>query len=248
MFATASRWTVPDALIFIDDGINCTRVSKRRPAYMKMMGLLKPRPAFQVLIVSERKSIGREMTQTAEAIRELAAARVEVSNTCTGGVSRRRTIGEKLIASVEGFADEDHIRKTSERTKEAHERIVGQGRVVGGRVFGYRNEHVYSGFDAHGNPLRSHTIRVVNEPEAAVVRRIFELYDSGLGLKAIAKKLTRDGALAPKPFQRRTPTPTCTAHGRITSGHHRRSAASSAVRSIEASSFGTRRRSVMRPR
>jgi site-specific DNA recombinase len=68
------------------------------------------------------------------------------------------------------------------------------------RTLAYRNEHV-GGLDAHGNFLKSHTRRVVDETEAAVVVRIFELYDSGLGLKAIAKRLTSEQAPAPKPIK-----------------------------------------------
>ena len=53
------------------------------------------------------------------------------------------------------------------------------------------------------NPLRSHVDLMVDDAEAAVVRRIFDLYDSGLGLKAITKRLTTEGAVSPRPFKRR---------------------------------------------
>ena len=72
--------------------------------------------------------------------------------------------------------------------------------VVGGRVFGYRNVDVIIGQDARGRSLRSHVERVSDEAEAAVVVRIFELFAEGYGLKRIAKVLTADGAVAPKPF------------------------------------------------
>ena len=74
---------------------------------------------------------------------------------------------------------------------------------MGGRVFGYRNVHVYDGVDQHGNPRRSHTAREVDPVEAAVVVRIFELFAEGFGLKRIAKRLTAEGAPAPKPFIRK---------------------------------------------
>ena len=44
---------------------------------------------------------------------------------------------------------------------------------------------------------------VIDETEPPVVVRIFELYASGLGLKAIAKRLTSEGASHPKPFRRK---------------------------------------------
>src|SRR5439155_706151 len=75
------------------------------------------------------------------------------------------------------------------------------GVLVGGRVFGYHNRVIYNGIDRDGNPLRSHVEREINDAEAAVVRRIFALYDAGEGLKRIAKLLTSEGAPQPKHFR-----------------------------------------------
>jgi hypothetical protein len=70
----------------------------------------------------------------------------------------------------------------------------------------YRNVDVVSGTDQHGRPLRSHVERKVELTEAAVVRRIFQLYADGLGLKAIAKRLMQEGAAQPTPFTRKDKT------------------------------------------
>lgn len=63
-----------------------------------------------------------------------------------------------------------------------------------------------SGVDTFGRPLRSHVRRIIEPAEGAVVVRIFELYASGLGLKAIAKRLTNERVEPPTPFVRRDPT------------------------------------------
>ena len=86
---------------------------------------------------------------------------------------------------------------------ESHADHHKKGHVVGGRQFGYTNKDVFSGVDLHGRPLRSHVERVINPAEAKVVRRIFELYDSGHGLKRIAKLLRQEKALFPQPFKRK---------------------------------------------
>ena len=93
------------------------------------------------------------------------------------------------MSAVQRLADEAHREQTSERVHESHTRSAKAGHVVGGRVFGYTNQDVFNGVDLHGRPLRSHVERVINPAEAAVVRRIFELYDAGEGLKRIAKTL-----------------------------------------------------------
>ena len=204
-FAGKRGWTVSDQHVYKDDGISGTEFAKR-PAFMKMMNSLKPRPPFQVLIVSEQKSIGREMAETSYVIKQLAQAGVEIVEYVHGKSLTPRTTIEKLMSSVQGFSDEDHAVKSSERVIEAHTKLFAMGRVVGGRVFGYKNVHKYSGEDADGNPRKSHTEREVNPTEAAVVRRIFELYDAGEGLKRIAMQLNEEHAARPKPFIRKDPT------------------------------------------
>ncbi|HVL69274.1 MAG TPA: recombinase family protein [Vicinamibacterales bacterium] len=201
-FAASRGWTVLAEHIFVDDGISGAEF-ERRPEFQRLLSLTKGRAPFRYLIVSERKSIGREMTQTSTVIQQLADAGVEVFEYVHGKSLTPRNHLDKLLASVQGYSDEDHIRKTSERVHEAHKRSVQRGHCIGGRVYGYKNVHVYSGEDKDGNPLRSHVERHINPEQAPVVRRIFELYASGLGLKAIAKRLNVEGAPPPPPFKRK---------------------------------------------
>jgi site-specific DNA recombinase len=65
--------------------------------------------------------------------------------------------------------------------------------VTGGRVYGYDNNEVTTP-EGH----RLHVVRVVNEGQAALVRRIFELYASKMGLTRIAKTLIAQGIAAPR--------------------------------------------------
>jgi hypothetical protein len=62
------------------------------------------------------------------------------------------------------------------------------GHVTGGRVFGYDNIEIV-GTDGK----RSHVERRINETEALIVRRVFELSSAGHGVKAIAKTLNAEG-------------------------------------------------------
>jgi hypothetical protein len=76
-FATRKGWTVTDAHVYVDDGISGTEF-KKRPAFMRMMHAITPKAPFRVLIVSEQKSIGREMSETSFTIKQLAQAGVEI--------------------------------------------------------------------------------------------------------------------------------------------------------------------------
>ena len=203
-FAASKGWTVADDYIFVDDGISGTEF-KKRPAFMRMMGTL-PRPPFRVLIVSEQKSIGREMSETAMTIKRLHQADVEIFEYVHGRSLDATTPIAKFVSSAQAFSDEDHSVKTGERVHESHTRSMKSGHVVGGRVFGYHNRVIYNGEDRDGNPLRSHVELEVNPTEAKVVRRIFALYDQGEGLKRIAMQLNEEHAAYPKPFVRKDPT------------------------------------------
>jgi site-specific DNA recombinase len=200
-FALKQGWTVSDVHVYIDDGISGAEFEKR-PGFMQMMSALQPRAPFQRLIVSERKSIGREQNQTGYVIKQLAEAGVEIFEYVHGKSLTPRNAMDKFMSNAQGYADEQHREASSERVHEAHTRLHSAGHVVGGRVFGYRNVDVFKGEDQHGRPLRSHVEREIDPIEAAVVRRIFELYDSGLGLKRIAKLLTSERAAHPKPSVR----------------------------------------------
>lgn len=195
-FADKRGWIVSEAHVFVDDGISGAEFDKR-PALSRLRGLLVHHAPFQALIVSERKSIGRESSETAYVIKQFAEAGVEIFEYVHGKSLTPRSALDKILSNVQGFADEAHREASSERVHEAHTRLHVAGHVVGGRVFGYRNQDVFNGLDRDGRPLRSHVERIINPVEAAVVERIFALYDSGEGLKRIAKLLTAEGAVAP---------------------------------------------------
>lgn len=204
-FAAKCGWTVPAEFIYVDDDISGAEF-KRRPELQRMLATAKSRAPFQRLIVSEQKSIGREMTQTQMVITDLARAGVEIFSYDGQSLTPKNYV-EKMMGAFRAGADEAHREDTAKRVHEAHARSVNRGYVVGGRVFGYRNRKVFlPGTDLHGNALYSHTERVIEPAEAAVVKQIFHLYDSGLGLKAVSKRLTAEGAVCPIPFIRRDPT------------------------------------------
>ena len=75
MYAKGKGWIVDEACIFVDDGISGAEFA-RRPGFVRLMNSLKPRPPFQVLIMSEESRLGRESIETAYALKQLVAADV----------------------------------------------------------------------------------------------------------------------------------------------------------------------------
>ena len=76
-YAVRKGWTVDDAHIYVDDGISGAEFLKR-PGFLRMMNALKPRPPFQVLVMSEESRLGREAIETAYALKQLISAGVRV--------------------------------------------------------------------------------------------------------------------------------------------------------------------------
>jgi DNA invertase Pin-like site-specific DNA recombinase len=66
-YAAAKGWTV-GADVYADDGISGAEFVKR-PGFLRLMNALKPRPPFQVLIMSEESRLGREQIETAYALK-----------------------------------------------------------------------------------------------------------------------------------------------------------------------------------
>src|SRR3954454_2972742 len=140
------------------------------------MNALKPRAGFQVLVMSEESRLGREAIKTAYALKQLVQAGVRVFFYLE---DRERTLDsptDKIMLSLTAFADELEREKARQRTYDAMVRKARAGHVTGGRVFGYDNVEIM-GVDGK----RSHVVRQVNDEQAAIVRRIFEMSASGHG-------------------------------------------------------------------
>jgi site-specific DNA recombinase len=196
-YATRKGWTVPDEYVYVDDGISGAEFSNR-PGFVRLMAAIKPRAPFQVLLMSEESRLGREQIEVGYALKQLI----------TGGVrvfcyleDRERTLDspiEKAMLSLQTMADEMEREKARLRVSDAMSRKARAGYCCGGTCFGYDNVPVVS---ADGR--RSHVERRINEAQAAIVRRMFDLCAAGTGYTRIAKQLNAEGAPAPRPKQGR---------------------------------------------
>ena len=200
VYAVRKGWTADEAHVYVDDGISGAEFAKR-PGFLRLMNALKPRPLFQVLVMSEESRLGRESIKTAYALKQLIAAGVRVFFYLE---DRERTLDsptDKIMMSLTAFADEMERARASQRVTDAMERKARAGHVTGGRVFGYDNVEIV-GPDGR----RSHVERRINETEAAIVRQVFRLSAEGHGMKAITKRLNAEGAPSPRAQQGRSQT------------------------------------------
>jgi site-specific DNA recombinase len=195
-YAARKGWTVSDEHVHADDGVSGAEFAAR-PGFVRLMNALKPRPPFQVLIMSEVSRLGREQIETAYALKQLSTAGVR----CFGYLDDCELVMEsatdKFLLSAVNFAAELEREKARQRVSDAMLRKARAGHVCGGTCFGYRNVEIAApGPD--GRPHRQFVRREIEPIEAATVRRIFELCAAGDGLKGITKRLNVEGAPAPR--------------------------------------------------
>jgi site-specific DNA recombinase len=156
-YAARKGWTVADEHVYVDDGISGAEFANR-PGFLRLMNSLKPRPPFQVLVMSEESRLGREAIETAYALKQLVQAGVRVFFYLE---DRERTLDsptDKIMMSLTAFADELEREKARQRTYDAMIRKAKAGHVTGGRVFGYDNVEVLG-----PDGKRSHVVRRINE-------------------------------------------------------------------------------------
>src|SRR5262249_57361092 len=105
-YVARKGWTVAEANVYADDGVSGAEFGDRRPGLARLLNALKPRPPFQVLVMSEESRLGRESIEVAYALKTLAPAGVRVFLYLE---DRERTLGSptaKLLLSVARYARE----------------------------------------------------------------------------------------------------------------------------------------------
>jgi len=134
--------------------------------------------AIDVLVVMELTRLSRSQADLPKIIDRLVHRGVRVVGVHDGYDTARK--GHKLQAGLTGIIGEQFREMVAEKTYTALESRAQAGKPTGGRAYGYR------------------------EGEAAVVVRIFELYDKGRSSKAIAELLNREGVASPGSSWNRT--------------------------------------------
>ena len=132
-FALKQGWTVRD--VHSDDGVSGAEWGKKRPGLHALLAAAE-RGVFGIVVVSERKSIGREAVETAMTIKQLAKLGVEVWSYMDQKSLTPKNAMDKVMGALTGFKDGAHREDTSRRNHEAAARAHSMGRVCGGGVYG----------------------------------------------------------------------------------------------------------------
>ncbi len=172
--AAKDELAVESAHVYVDAGISGSRVD--RPSYQRMLASAAA-GEFDVLYVWKFDRLGRDAEELLRARRMLEAAGVVIVSLTEGEAE------STLVYGVRALVAQEEREKLAERTRTGLAAVAASGRQPCGRTpLGYR---------AVGEKRERRW--VVDEREAAVVRRIFADYLAGVGVNAIAAGLNADG-------------------------------------------------------
>ena len=123
--------------------------------------------------------------------RDLATAHVRVIDVSTGMASD--SAGARIQFGALALVNDTMLQIVRSETLRGLEGRALAGFWAGGRVYGYRTVREENPPD----PEHPRAVPVVDEIQAAVVRRIFQLYADSYGLRQIASLLNEEGVPAP---------------------------------------------------
>lgn len=162
-----------------------------RPGYQALLTATRRRE-FSVIVVEDISRLWRNRAEFGPRSAEFEDFGVHCI-TAVGDDTRRDGWG--LVIQIKQAVAEHARREASYRTRRGLEGRAIKGESAGGRAYGYR-------------PASQSTTGQVEiiETEAAVVRRIFELYAGGISSRAIAERLNCENIPSPGATWRRTDT------------------------------------------
>ncbi len=183
-YAERQEWEIPDRAIYSDAAVSGT--SADRPALKRLLAAVKtsPRP-FDVLLVDDTSRLSRNQADVLRIHEQLAFAGIRFVAVSQGIDSAHEQAD--LMVGVHGIFDQLYVKELAKKTHRGLEGRALRGLHTGGRIFGYNS------IEADGGKRLE-----VNQKEAAVVRRIFEMSAEGAALKTIAKTLNPEGVPPPR--------------------------------------------------
>ena len=185
-FAEQNGLQVLDEHIYIDEGLS--GVGSDRPSFQKLLKVAysTARP-FDTILVDDTSRFSRSLPEAMSTVENLRFRELRVIFVSQGIDTHSEQADVQM--TVHGLVDSLYVKELAKKTHRGLEGRVLRGLHAGGRCYGY--SAVPAG---EGESKRL----VINEQEANVVKRIFEMSASGCSLKNIAKVLNCESVQPPR--------------------------------------------------
>jgi site-specific DNA recombinase len=175
------HWTL--AATYTDPAV--TGTSRLRPGYQKLLEDAR-NSQFDVVVAEALDRLSCDQEDIAALYKHLSFAGVKLITIAEAEIS-------ELHVGLKGTMNALFLKDLRVKVKRGLEGRIRQGKSGGSLAFGYR---VVRQLDDRGELVRGG--RIIDEAEAQVVRRIFELFVAGKSPRAIAKLLNAEAVPGPK--------------------------------------------------
>ena len=188
-FAQARDWRVVESLVVADAGISGAS-RHNRPRLLDLVDRIEE---WDVLLCFDFSRLARDSEDLGWTRNRLRVHKRKAFETSTG--LDVFNVGSKVM----GVLNEEYLVKLRADVQRGLRGRVERGFSAGGHAYGYRSELVPSGkVDPHGNEIAAGFRLVVDPQKAAVVQRIYALYNRGEGFRSICHALNGDGIPSPR--------------------------------------------------
>lgn len=174
------------AAVYKDVGVSGAEWVKR-PGILALEADARRRPPpWEMVVVMFQDRLGRDPERVALLLATLHTAKVKVFEWPRNAEVPLDTLG-RMYATLRGYMAAHEREMTSARTRAALRQKAERGLVVGGSVYGYRNDRRQDGVHY-----------VVHEGEASTVREIYQRHIEGESARKIAQRLNRARVPSPR--------------------------------------------------
>ena len=207
-YAEPRGWSILDSHVYSDEAISGATDDRLGLRRMLAAATSKEKP-FDVVLVDDTSRISRTLKDSFTIHDELRFAGVRLVFV-SQGIDTDSEQAEVLLAT-HGIVDSLYLKELGKKVHRGVEGKALNGLHTGGRCFGYRNVPIEDAtrVDQHGRPLITGVRLEVREDQAAIVRRIFEMYAGGNSLQKIAKQLNAEKVVSPQPQKGRVSRSWC---------------------------------------
>ncbi len=183
-FADLKSWEVLPQYVFCDEGRSGT--GSDRPGLQRLLAAASTTPrVFDVILVDDTSRISRSLADAVRIREQLSFIGVRLVAVSQGIDSDDEQAD--VMMTVHGLVDSIYIKELAKKTHRGLEGIALAGFHTGGKCFGYRNVKV-------GDRVHLE----IDQDEASIIRRIFEMSASGISLKKITSALNAEGVPPPR--------------------------------------------------
>lgn len=209
-YAQQQGWIVVEEYVRCDEARSAATLAGREALQSLLTVSKNSPPPFDCLMVDDTSRLARYLPDVLS-----MNDRLQYNGVFIYAVAQRLDCREKTsrpLLTLHGMMDEQFLVSLGEKVHRGQEGRALKGFQPGGKCYGYRNVPIedptrsgkYGRFAVSGVEL------AIAEEEAAVVRRIFEMYADGNSQTTIAKTLNAEGVLAPQPARNRQVRAWCT--------------------------------------